>query len=350
MRELVSRLRRCGGLFLCRVAATCWIIAIVVGPATATEPVLREQIKVYSALVTLGDLFQNAGPASTAPVFRAPDLGTQGVVAATRVATAARQHGLYWANPGGVQQITVERPSRVITLEEVRKLIAERAARDLGAARAAELTVTLDLRQREFHVDPRVDAPLTVKRFHLRPETGQFDARIGFTNPKLRERDHSVRGRVQETLEVPVPIRAIARGDIIRDADIKLMRLPTRQLRAGVVMDLKDIADMAAKRRLQADEPVRRSDIEPPKLVTRNTQVTIVYQVPGLSLRALGRAQADGAYGDTVSVLNTRSNRVLQAVVNGPGTVAVGPPGSPSPASRATARATASVAGPRSVR
>ena len=44
---------------------------------------------------------------------------------------------------------------------------------------------------------------------------------------------------------------------------------------------------------------------------------------PGLTLTLRGQAQDVGALGDTISVLNVQSKRVVQAVVSGPGRVTV---------------------------
>jgi flagella basal body P-ring formation protein FlgA len=61
-----------------------------------------------------------------------------------------------------------------------------------------------------------------------------------------------------------------------------------------------------------------------PDLVGRNEIVTIVFEVPGITLTARGKSADAGAEGDTVSVLNLQSKRVLQATVRGPGLVVVG--------------------------
>ncbi len=55
----------------------------------------------------------------------------------------------------------------------------------------------------------------------------------------------------------------------------------------------------------------------------RSDTVTIVYEAPGLTLTLRGQAQEAGALGDTISVLNVQSKRVVQGVVSGPGRVTV---------------------------
>jgi flagella basal body P-ring formation protein FlgA len=54
--------------------------------------------------------------------------------------------------------------------------------------------------------------------------------------------------------------------------------------------------------------------------------VTIVYEVPGMTLTLRGRANEAGALGDAVSVTNPQSKKVLQGTVTGPGRVSVGAP------------------------
>ncbi len=53
----------------------------------------------------------------------------------------------------------------------------------------------------------------------------------------------------------------------------------------------------------------------------------LVYRQPGLRLSALGVAQADGALGERVRVVNLDSRRQLEGVVSAPGEVALGPTG-----------------------
>ena len=65
-------------------------------------------------------------------------------------------------------------------------------------------------------------------------------------------------------------------------------------------------------------------DLQAPRLVLRGRAVALVYARPGLQLRALGIAQADGALGELVAVVNPDSQQRLQGVVSGPDEVAVG--------------------------
>lgn len=59
--------------------------------------------------------------------------------------------------------------------------------------------------------------------------------------------------------------------------------------------------------------------------VRRGETVTLVYEAPGMSLSMRARALEDGAVGQSVRLLNTSSNRTVDAVVTGPGAAMVTP-------------------------
>ena len=306
------------------VALCLWLLPSAPPVAAQTaEPVLREQIHVSSDVVTLADLFENAGAAGSTPVFRAPDLGTEGVVASKRVAAAARRHGLFWRNPGGIEQIVVRRPSRLVTADAIANLVRARAAKESGATDRSAFDIRFSRTPRPFHLDTRVTAPLVIRRFEFDDSNGSFRAIVGIDTTVQTVRDRVYQGQAYETVPVAVPARNISRGATITEEDMRIIRMAKRRMPSGAASEMGDIVGMAAKRQLTADRPVRRSDLERPKLVLRNSLVTIVYRGPGLMLKAQGRAQADGAVGETVAVLNTQSRRTVQARVDGPGLVSI---------------------------
>lgn len=53
--------------------------------------------------------------------------------------------------------------------------------------------------------------------------------------------------------------------------------------------------------------------------IRRGESVTLVYAMPGMSLSMRARAMEDGAVGQPIRLLNTTSNRTIDAVVTGPG-------------------------------
>ncbi|MCH8239241.1 MAG: flagellar basal body P-ring formation protein FlgA [Proteobacteria bacterium] len=299
----------------------CLAGTLVINTAhSQSNPQLREQIKVYAALVTLGDLFENADDMSAIPVFRSPELGTSGVVAASRVEDAARQNGLDWRNPGHIREVEVLRPGRLISLDEIRQLIVEQTT---GEGEEEAWTVSLNRRAKPFHIDPRIKAPIHIKQFDFNRRTGKFRAVFSIPESQQPVRNKVFSGRAFPSVMAIVPTRAIQRGDIIVSEDLKIMHLPRSRVATSAIDDIESAVGMAARYRLVEGRPIRISDIEKPKLVKRNDSVIIIYKSPGLSLKSRGRALADGTRGQSVSVLNIQSKRTIEANVTGPGIVTV---------------------------
>jgi flagellar basal body P-ring formation protein FlgA len=76
-------------------------------PALAGQPVsLRGQVSA-SGPITLGDLFDNSGPAGGVVIGNGAPAGMSAVLDASAVQRIARTHGLDWDNPQGLQRIVV---------------------------------------------------------------------------------------------------------------------------------------------------------------------------------------------------------------------------------------------------
>jgi flagellar basal body P-ring formation protein FlgA len=61
------------------------------------------------------------------------------------------------------------------------------------------------------------------------------------------------------------------------------------------------------------------------QVIARNDMVRVTYQVGGVNLSVMGKAMRNAALGEPVAVLNTNSNRIIDAVASGPGQAVAGP-------------------------
>ena len=138
-------------------------------------------------------------------------------------------------------------------------------------------------------------------------------------------------------VRIVVPTRDIARGETITDKDLTLATVPGGALMAGTVTSIAAAKDMEARRMLHAGEAMRADDLRHPVMVMRGQTVTMLFHAPGVELTAMGRAMGEGGVGDTITVQNPASFRMIAGVITGPGTVLATGPASPSPQQR-TAR------------
>ena len=84
---------------------------------------------------------------------------------------------------------------------------------------------------------------------------------------------------------------------------------------ASFVMNSGDLVGRTPRHPIRPGEPIRPTDIQVPILIHKGDLVTIVLQTPTLTLTAQAKALDDGVLGGPIRVTNTRSGRVLDAVV-----------------------------------
>jgi flagella basal body P-ring formation protein FlgA len=214
-------------------ALTLAAVLLAAAPAFAATPVaLRQEIGFTGGRLTLGDLFENAGPA--APVVVASGLGRNAVLDAGRVQQLAMQNGLEWNNPRGFQRI-IARAGAVSASGPSRR----RAASVLAYARniaPGEIIQASDLVWSHEAVAP-ADAP------------GDSEAVIGMAARRpLREGSAVARHDV-------APAQVIKRDDVIRvtyEADGVRLTLQAKAMQAAAAGEGLNVMNTASKKVFQA--------------------------------------------------------------------------------------------------
>jgi flagella basal body P-ring formation protein FlgA len=125
----------------------------------------------------------------------------------------------------------------------------------------------------------------------------------------------------QAGVRIVVPVRDIARGEVIADSDLTTTQVGGSALMAGVVTSMDALTGMQARRVLRAGEGLRPDDVRRPVVVSKGQTVTMMFSAPGVELTAMGRAMSEGGVGDMVTVQNPASFRMITATVTAPGTV-----------------------------
>lgn len=289
-------------------------------------PKLRAAVAVTGDVVTIGDFFENAGPLARVPLFRSPDLGTSGPVAARRVVDLAAAAGLREAAADGLVEVEVSRLARPVEAIAVQRLIAAEAMRRPGRSDDVsidDLEVTFDMPLEPRRADLRSSEPVRVVSFALSPVGGRFDALVQIDKGETTERLH-LRGTVTETVTVATLARPLSRGDTVAPEDVLVERQPrSRAAGSRAPIDPREIAGLQARRSLRAGQPVAIGDFMKPQVVTRGDAVTVIYRTSVLQVSSRGQAQQSGSVGELISVLNPQSKRTVHAVVTGPGRVEV---------------------------
>ncbi len=127
---------------------------------------------------------------------------------------------------------------------------------------------------------------------------------------------------VQVKIMTPVVVASqyIESGQTISESDIQVQLLEKNRSRNGFMADKKTIIGSKAKRQIKSGQAIISRNI---CFVCRGEMVTIEAITSGLSVKATGVAMSDASYGETVSVRNKSSNRVIQGRVSSVGEVQI---------------------------
>lgn len=312
---MIRKLTIAGAMLLvCGAAAAQQVAAL-----DQARPRLKPEAVVIGDLVRIGDLVENAGIVASVPIFRSPDLGSTGSVSATTVIEAVRAHDLVGLDPGNVGDVVVTRATRTIDVEEVKQSIAEVLAAQYRLGPAEDVAVSFDHMPPSIHVEPSVTEEPHVARLTYDARSTRFHASVNVPG----RRALWLSGHAQAMTEVVTLARPVARGEVIKQADLVTERRPRRQTGRDVIADESDAVGLATRNNMQAGRVLRSADLMKPELVRRNEGVTLIYQAPGISLTVRGKAAESGAEGDEISVHNEQSKRTVQGIVVGPGRVLV---------------------------
>jgi flagella basal body P-ring formation protein FlgA len=296
-------------------------LSSIAATAEQPRPSLRSEAVVTGGVVRIGDLIDNAGMVASTPIFRAPALGQTGVVPAAQVLDAIRGHALVGIDPGDVSEIRVTRASREITPREIEGLLAASIAKTFALGPASDVTIEFDRTLRAIHVEPNITAPGRVEQLRYDLHSGRFDA-VFDVSDSARARLR-LSGTAVVTSETVALSRSLGRGEIIKISDLTLKRTPRSQITPDTVTDPEEATGRAAREPISAGRALRMSDLIKPQLVQRNDTITLIYQVPGITLAVRGKAVDGGAEGDVIDVVNAQSNRTVRGTVSGPGQVSV---------------------------
>jgi len=133
------------------------------------------------------------------------------------------------------------------------------------------------------------------------------------------------------TVRIVVPAHDIVRGDIISESDLTYATVDGAALMSGIPTKIDEVKGMQARRMLSAGQPFRGDDVRKPIVIGKGDTVTMQFIVPGVELTAMGRAMSEGGIGDTITIQNPASYRMIAGIVTAPGTVrATGPIGAPN--------------------
>ena len=304
------------------------LLAWPAGPAVAAEAVstprqpvlLKARVLVDDEVIRLGDIFDGTAELSEATVSRAPAPGRRVQVDARWLRAVAQAYALPWRPRSRFDTLTIERQSQVIEATQL-----EAAALEALAARGVtgRISVALDNPALRLHLPTGVSPSLAVTGLSYDPKSGRFSAQVlapDDATPLVRA---TLSGRAVEMTEVPALTRRVEPGEVIGRQDLQWISVPVDRVTRNTLADESRLLGKSPRRPIRAGRAILGSDLREPIVVEKNSIVTIRLETPHMVLTAQGRSLDQGADGDVIRVMNTKSKKIINATVQSNGEVRV---------------------------
>lgn len=209
-------------------SAAIAVVLILVGGNATLAAELRSSVTVDGDVVTLGDLFDDAGDHAAVVVAQAPAPGTRSRIALIDLVPPTRSAGIPWQAPKGATHVNVLRTGLPVPSEDLRRIIAAKIKLE-GYASSFEITLIGQMRPLQIPIDAGPgDIGVAISSYNVR--TGSFVAALSLPTGAALNRRVELRGKVNEIGFVPGLNRQISPGETISERDISWVRLPKRQL------------------------------------------------------------------------------------------------------------------------
>ncbi|MBE6468048.1 MAG: flagellar basal body P-ring formation protein FlgA [Alphaproteobacteria bacterium] len=122
-------------------------------------------------------------------------------------------------------------------------------------------------------------------------------------------------GRFFVMKEIYVPTRDIAKDEVITSDALKTVLVRENRLKEDGLVDVDDIVGKQAIRLLKAEKNISKRDLRNEIVVKKGQALTIIYRNKGLQITSKMEALEDGAKGDLVKFINTKSAKEVVAKV-----------------------------------
>lgn len=296
------------------------LAATLMAQSAFAMPVLKPSVVVDAKVVTVGDMFNNAGVHAETPLFRSPAPGTVGAVPVTSIYLATQRAGFTSFDTAGLSQVRVERSGVKVDAQFVSQLVNEELVSRQLLLQGETAQVRLNNALAPLFADSASDNPVMVLDFQVGPETRTFAARLALAG---HNQTLQVNGRIDIMIQAPFLSQTKGKGEILQLSDIEMRQASEQLVRAQGALRVEDLVGKSLTRALRGGSPLRSADVAEPDLIRRNDMVTLYFKKGALTLTVKAKALQSAALNKQVTVLNLMSNKPIQGIVTGAGAVTI---------------------------
>ena len=313
------------------------VLTFATGYGAAAELRLKAQCTPAATIVTLGDVAdiasadaRQSATMAAIELFPAPAAGEEKVVRVREIQDLLLLRGVNLGEHqlSGASEVVVQaaaarprpaavRPISTAEAQRIKRRLCEDLARYLnehsGSQQDWGIEFELSDATARLFADPL--APVQVAG-GAAPWIGlqRFELVVsGQKGPSQATIDASVR----VIAPVVVAVHSLARGEVIRDGDVMLQRVPAADKLPGAMRSLESAMGHELVRTVGTGLPVTSDALRPPLVVHRGEVVTVLARAGGIRIRTNARAREEGSMGELVAVESLSNRSTYYARVTG---------------------------------
>jgi len=294
----------------------CMILTL---PAHATIGIKENSI-ITDNTIKLGDIFYGLEYEEDRILGAAPHPGDDMILDARTLLRVAKAVGLDWRPTSNEQKVRISRKATVISKEIMNSRIKE-ALQAKGVY--GDYALQIPARYQEIILPYDQSASLDITDLSVDTAHKNYTATIAAPSADNPIQNFTISGTIQPVVKVPVLLENMARGNIITEKDIHLIKIPETEFTRNTIGAAEELIGMSPRRLVAAGRPIQFTDLVAPQIISRGELVTILLNNGPLSLSTQVKALESGAKGDIIRVVNISSNQALQAQIIGKKQVAV---------------------------
>ncbi len=290
-------------------------VILMAFPAWAgNRVVLKSDAALEDSFVRVGDVFENAGEVASHALAPTPAAGEKLALGEHDIMRIVNAFHFDWQPaPGEKNTITFTRDATRVTLDDMKSILANSG---LAGMVGNDFDIHFDTATTPMEAKGQDVMTLEAQNVQYNPVTERFSAVLfAYDSANNPVGQQAVIGKAVKMITVPVLQSRLRRGDVIGHSDIDFLRLREKDLNGLALSDEKEVVGMQLRRTVSPQTPIVETDLMPPTLVRKNDLVTLSLQQGPLSLTTRGRALDDGAKGQSITVMNVGSKKIVEAVV-----------------------------------
>jgi flagella basal body P-ring formation protein FlgA len=227
-------------------------------------------------------------------LFHKPKPGNQEVLVPRRVEASLRALGLGHGEflIDGLDRLVIEAPSQEVPMEEIERAVNEALYARSLLSQPGEVEAFMT---RAPSLPPLPPGKLDIEVLDLdRPGSGIRNIMLAFYVDGEKVDTKTVPVQVHQKVYGLVAARPLARGEIIREADLKEGLVPFSALgNEGPVVEANLLVGATVQRPIAMEQGIRQDDIEFEPIIPQGTPVTLLQSIGSIKLTAPGVVAED---------------------------------------------------------